>query len=129
MSEALEAYYGVMVGEGRGAAKKPVHGAIAEAKGARAEKLDSLQSSLRDEAALEHLRQSGELLLAYQYALTPGQTICGRSTRSMGRAEIAIDPALTPLENAQHYFEQYDKAKRARAGVPHWSKPPRASIS
>lgn len=120
MSEALEAYYGVMVGEGAySAAKKPVQAAIAEAKARVQKKLDSLQSSLRDEAALEHLRQSGELLLAYQYALTPGQTILRAQYEVDGpELEIAIDPALTPLENAQHYFEQYDKAKRARAGVP-----------
>ncbi len=37
----------------------------------------------------------------------------------MGRNwKLRIDPALTPLENAQRYFEKYDKAKRARAGVP-----------
>lgn len=120
ISEALEAYYGVMVGEGAySAAKKPVQAAITEAKARVQKKLDSLQSSLRDEAALEHLRQSGELLLAYQYALTPGQTILRTQYEVDGpELEIAIDPALTPLENAQHYFEQYDKAKRARAGVP-----------
>jgi predicted ribosome quality control (RQC) complex YloA/Tae2 family protein len=31
---------------------------------------------------------------------------------------IALDAALTPSENAQHYFEQYRKAQRATEGVP-----------
>lgn len=120
MSEALEMYYGVMVGEGAySAAKKPVQAMIAEATTRVQKKLESLQSSLRDDADLEHLRHSGELLLAYQYTLSPGQTILRAQYEVDGpELEIAIDPALTPLENAQRYFEKYEKAKRARAGVP-----------
>mgnify|MGYP005833944795 CR=1 FL=1 len=120
MSQALEEYYGAVVGEGAySAAKKPVQAVIAEAKTRVQKKLDSLQSSLRDEAALEQLRQGGELLLAYQYALSPGQTVL-RAQYEVGgpELEIEIDPALTPLENARRYFEKYDKAKRARAEVP-----------
>ncbi len=92
---------------------------IDEAKTRLQKKLNSLRRSLRDEAELEHLRHSGELLLAYQYTLTPGQTVLRAQYEVDGpELEITLDPALTPLENAQHYFEQYDKAKRARAGVP-----------
>ncbi len=68
---------------------------------------------------LEHLRHSGELLLAYQYTLSPGQTVLRAQYEVDGpELEIALDPALSPLENAQRYFEKYDKAKRARDGVP-----------
>jgi predicted ribosome quality control (RQC) complex YloA/Tae2 family protein len=120
VSTALEQFYGPLVGEDAyDAAKKPVQDAIEEAKTRLEKKLDSLRSSLRDDAALEHLRHSGELLLAYQYSLTPGQTMLRAAYEVDGpELEISIDPALSALENAQRYFEKYDKAKRARAGVP-----------
>jgi predicted ribosome quality control (RQC) complex YloA/Tae2 family protein len=120
MSEALERYYGIFVGEGAySAAKKPIQAVIEEAKTRVQSKLDSLRRSLQDDAALEHLRQSGELLLAYQYTLQPGQTELRAQYEVDGpELEIKLEPSLTPLENAQAYFEKYDKAKRARAGVP-----------
>ncbi len=119
-SEAVERYYGPLTGEDAySAAKKPVQAALDEAKTKVRKKLDSLRSSLQDEAALEHLRHSGELLLAYQYSLTPGQTMLRTPYEVDGpELEIELDPSLTPLENALRYFEKYDKAKRARAGVP-----------
>jgi predicted ribosome quality control (RQC) complex YloA/Tae2 family protein len=120
ISAALERYYGPLVGEDAyDAAKKPVQEVLEEAKTRLEKKLVSLRSSLRDDADLEHLRQSGELLLAYQYTLTPGQTVLRAQYEVDGpELEIALDPSLTPLENAQRCFEKYDKAKRARAGVP-----------
>jgi predicted ribosome quality control (RQC) complex YloA/Tae2 family protein len=120
VSQALERYYGPLVGEDAyDAARKPVRAVIEEASARLSKKLDALRSSLQDDAALEHLRHSGELLLAYQYALQPGQDMLRAQYEVDGpELEIALDPALTPLENAQRYFERYDKAKRARAGVP-----------
>lgn len=120
MSAALERYYGPLTGEGAyAAAKRPVQAALAEAQDRVRKKLESLRQSLQDEATLERLRQSGELLLAYQYTLAPGQTML-RAQYDPDGPELAIelDPALTPLENAQRYFERYGKAKRAREGVP-----------
>ncbi|HML24697.1 MAG TPA: NFACT RNA binding domain-containing protein [Aggregatilinea sp.] len=120
ISEALERFYGPMVGEGAyAAAKQPVQAAIVEAKERVSKKLESLRRSLQDDAALEHLRQSGELLLAYQYTLTRGQTEL-RAQYEVDGPELVIelDPSMSPLDNAQRYFEKYDKAKRAREGVP-----------
>jgi len=58
-------------------------------------------------------------LLAYQYTLTPGQSEL-RAQYEVDGPELVIklDPSLTPLENAQRYFDRYEKAKRARKGVP-----------
>ncbi len=120
ISEALVQYYGPLVGaDAYDAARQPVREAIAEARTRLQKKLESLRSGLQDDATLERLRQSGELLLAYQYTLSPG----ARELRAAYEVDgpelvISLDPALTPLENARRYFEQYEKAKRARAGVP-----------
>ncbi len=120
VSQALERYFGPLVGEDAyDAARKPVQAVLDEAKTRVGKKLDALRRSLQDEAALEHLRQSGELLLAYQYTLRSGQTVLRAQYEVDGpELEIELDPALTPLDNAKRYFEKYEKAKRARAGVP-----------
>jgi predicted ribosome quality control (RQC) complex YloA/Tae2 family protein len=120
ISQAVEHYYGPLVGEDAyDAAKKPVQAVIHEAKNRVGKKLDALRRSVQDEAALEHLQRSGELLLAYQYTVKPGQTVLRAQYEVDGpELEIELDPALSPLDNAKRYFEKYDKAKRARAGVP-----------
>lgn len=120
VSAALEQFYGPLVGEGAyTAAKQPVQTAIDEVKIRVSKKLESLRDSLQDDAALEHLKRSGELLLAYQYTIEPAQRVLRAQYEVDGpELEIALDVRLTPLENAQRYFERYEKAKRARAGVP-----------
>ncbi len=53
------------------------------------------------------------MIYAFLHTLAPGQA----SLDVEGRA-IALDPARTPVENAQDRFRAYDKAKGALAGVP-----------
>jgi predicted ribosome quality control (RQC) complex YloA/Tae2 family protein len=120
VSAALSAFYNAPTGiEAYEAAKAPVRAALAEAVGKVESKLNSLKRSLKDTAELEALRQSGELLLAYQYTLTPGQSELRAAYEVEGNElRIAIDPNLTALENAQRYFDRYNRAKRALEDVP-----------
>ncbi len=120
VSAALSAYYSAPTGiEAYEAAKGPVRAALAEAQGKAEAKLNSLRRSLKDRAELEALRQSGELLLAYQYSLAPGQSELRTAYEVEGPdLRIAIDPTMTPLENAQRYFDKYNRAKRALEDVP-----------
>lgn len=120
VSEAMTRYYTAPVGEDAyNAAKDPVREAIRDAMGKVRGKLESLQRSMTDESERENLRQSGELLLAYQYAIQPGQSEL-RAQYDLDAPELAIalDPALSPLENAQRYFDRYNRAKRALDDVP-----------
>ena len=120
VSEALERYYGAFVGEDAyDAAKKPIQAVLKEAQTRVRKRLEALQNSLADETELERLRKSGELLLAYQYSIQPGQTVLSAQYDfDEPPLEIPLDPQLTPLENAKRYFARYEKAKRARAHVP-----------
>lgn len=120
ISEALAQYYGAPVGiEAYDAAKKPIQAALDEAKDRIQRRLDSLQRSQRDETERERLKQSGELLLAYQYQITPGQTsFSAQYDFDKPPVEIKLDPSVSVIENAKNYFEQYEKAKRAAAEVP-----------
>ncbi|PJF24842.1 MAG: hypothetical protein CUN53_15795 [Phototrophicales bacterium] len=74
---------------------------------------------MTDDSQRERLRQSGELILAYQYAIQPGQTeLRAQYDPDQPELTIALDSNMTPLENAQRYFERYNKAKRALEDVP-----------
>jgi predicted ribosome quality control (RQC) complex YloA/Tae2 family protein len=120
LSEAITAYYGAPVGDDAyRAAKIPVREALHEGQAKLRAKLASLEKSLTDESDREFLKQSGELILAYQYTLRPGQTeLKAQYDPDQPELAVKLDPTLSPLENAQHYFARYDKAKRALDDVP-----------
>lgn len=120
LSEALMAYYGAPVGEDAyRAAKVPVQEAIHEAQVKLGARLASLERSLTDEQDRDILRQSGELILAYQYALQPGQAeLKAQYDLDAPELVIKLDPQLSALDNAQAYFGRYDKAKKALDDVP-----------
>lgn len=131
LSAALLAYYGAPVGDhAYDRAKVPLREALAEATARLAARLASLQRSMTDDAEREHLRQSGELILAYQYALEAGQTeLRAQYDADQPELVITLDPELSPLENAQRYFERYNKAKRALDDVPRLIKETEAELA
>lgn len=57
------------------------------------------------------LREAGETIYAHLTEITPG---ADRFETEDGR-RVALDPLLTPKENAAEYFRQY---KKARSGLP-----------
>ncbi|MCC6611988.1 MAG: NFACT family protein [Anaerolineae bacterium] len=120
VSATLAAFYGAPAGpDAYNAAKAPVREALQEAEAKLNARLTSMRRSLTDDSEREQLRQSGELILAYQYALAPGQTeLRAQYDPDQPELVIPIDPEMTPLENAQRYFERYNKAKRALDDVP-----------
>jgi predicted ribosome quality control (RQC) complex YloA/Tae2 family protein len=120
ISAAVTAYYGAAVGaEAYAKAKQPVQAGIEEGRAKYRAKLYSLEKGLKDESERDTLQHSGELILAYQYTLDEGQTELRAQYDPDGpELVVKLDPTLTPLENAQKYFDKYNRAKRAAAGVP-----------
>lgn len=120
ISEAVTEYYGAAVGdEAYEQAKKPVREAVEEAKIKFTKKIESMESGLKDQSQLEHLQHSGELILAYQYAIDEGQVeLQAQYNSDEPELIIKLDPDITPLENAQKYFDKYNRAKRAQNNVP-----------
>lgn len=120
VNEALGRYYGAPTGiEVYDTAKQPIFAVFDDARTKIQRKLDSLNRSTIDDTERERLRQSGELILAYQYGLQPGQTVLeAQYDFDAPPLQIPIDPKLTGLENAKKYFADYDHAKRAMAEVP-----------
>lgn len=120
VSEAMAAFYGAPVGpEAYAAAKAPIKAAIVEARAKLGAKLASLQDSMTDDSEREQLKLAGELILAYQYSISPGQTeLAAEYEADRPPLKIKLNPQSSPLENAQAYFSRYNKAKRALDDVP-----------
>ena len=120
VNEVLVAWFGAVTGrDAYQAAKLPVAEALRNARARLEARQAALQRSLTDERERERLRQSGELLLAYQYTLAHGQTELRAQYDPDGpELVIPLDTGLTPLENAQRYFNRYEKTKRALKDVP-----------
>ncbi|SDD41021.1 Rqc2 family fibronectin-binding protein [Sporomusa acidovorans] len=85
-------------------------------------KLTRKQAVLADELSqAEHAdeyRKCGDIIMANLYAVTPGsdkQTLVDIYSEMDEPQEVTItlNPALSPVENAQQYYTKYNKAKRA----------------
>ena len=120
INEALALYYGPSTGPAAyDAAKTPARAAIDDARQSLARRRASLERGLRDESEVQRLRLCGELILAYQYEITTSQEqLLAVYDAEAAPLAIALEPALSPLENAQAYFQRYQKAKRARDAGP-----------
>lgn len=120
ISQAVEAYYGQMVGEDAyAAAKRKAREAIQQGKERVRRRQEALEKSKVAQGQVEELRRKGEMILAYAHCIQPGQQeLVAPIAPDEPPLLIELDPGLTPRENAQRYFERYKKAKSAAAEVP-----------
>lgn len=120
INTVVDAYYAQEIGRDAYAeARSNVQTLIDNARDKLEHQLQSLQRATVSEGEVERLRQSGELILGYQWQIEPGQTVLEVPYDIDGEPlEIKVDPGKTPVENAQAYFERYEKAKRAAQRVP-----------
>jgi predicted ribosome quality control (RQC) complex YloA/Tae2 family protein len=120
MNAAVHTYYAQEIGrdayaEARRSAREPIDAARERLE----RRLRSLERSRVDADEVARLRQSGELILGYQWQIEPGQEVLEMAYEIDGEPlRIELDPGLSAVENAQAYFEQYGKAKRAAQQVP-----------
>lgn len=116
MSAALEKFFGAE--ESYEAVKAPLRAQIASALDKLQRKASALQRELAPPAEIEQLKLKGEMILGYQYALAPGQTQLRAPVTEELTLDIALEAALSPVENANKYFDQYKRARDAQARVP-----------
>src|SRR5207249_7323210 len=88
---------------------------LAELRSRAERRVAALREQLERAESAEELRRKGEFLLAYMHTLAPGQRTL---TIPEERLTIDLDPALTPVENAQALFREYHKARSAQEGLP-----------
>lgn len=83
-------------------------------------KLEKLSTELANTEKAEEYRIKGELILANVYQINRGDKILVTQNfydENLMESKIALDPRLTPSENAQKYFKRYNKAKAAVAHI------------
>jgi len=120
ISAAMSDFYEQQTGaDAYAAAKSRVQGLIAHARQRQERKRQALQRSSPSAGAVDDLRLKGKLLFAFAHQISPRQT---EVTLTLGEGEpvirIAMDPNLSPTQNAQEYFRRYEKARSASAEVP-----------
>ncbi len=76
-------------------------------------RLHSFQEQHAKTADLERLRTWGELIFAYVWQISPGDT-----ELIVDEQRIPLDPALSAKENAQELFDKYRRAKSAGEQLP-----------
>lgn len=90
---------------------------VLEKESKRCRKKEGLQAATVAEAAgAENLRLAGEIITANIYRLEKGQaSLTAANFYDPGGEPVTIelDPSRTPAENAQQYFNRYNKAKHA----------------
>lgn len=116
MSAALEKFFGAE--ESYQAVKVPLRAQIEAALEKMQRTRASLQRELVSNDKIEELRLQGEMILGYQYELTEGQTRLTAPVTDELTLEIPLDRALSPVENAERYFDQYKRARDAAERVP-----------
>ncbi|MFD3445441.1 NFACT family protein [Microbacteriaceae bacterium 4G12] len=83
-------------------------------------KLIKLQKTLEDAGKADKYQLHGELLTANMYAMKKGDKeieVINYYDENSGTVKIPLDPLRTPSENAQRYFQKYQKAKNSVAVV------------
>ncbi|MDD3174531.1 MAG: NFACT RNA binding domain-containing protein [Herbinix sp.] len=76
-------------------------------------KYDLQHKQLQDTDKRDKFKIYGELITAYGYGLEPGTKVLNTINYYDDKEiSIPLDPTLSPLENAKHYFEKYSKLKR-----------------
>ena len=83
-----------------------------------AKKLDLQEKQLKDTEKRDRYRLYGELLNTYGYDIPAGSREAVVNNYYTGQdVRIPLDATLTPVENAQKYFDRYGKLKRTNEAL------------
>ncbi|HST58465.1 MAG TPA: NFACT RNA binding domain-containing protein [Longimicrobium sp.] len=81
-------------------------------------RIGSLTAELARVGEADRLRAQGDLLLAHLDWVEPGASTVVLPDFDGGEAEIALDPALRPHENAERLYDEARRRARAEARIP-----------
>ena len=81
-------------------------------------RIGSLSAELARVGEADRLRAQGDLLLAHLDWVEPGASSVLLPDFDGGEAEIALDPALRPHENAERLYDEARRRARAEARIP-----------
>ncbi len=95
-------------------------------------RLQETLERLQEAEKAEENRIKGELLTANLYRIERGAKCAELENwydENFGKVKIALDPTLSPAQNAQRYFKTYNKQKRAKEILLPMRKRDEAEIS
>lgn len=119
--EAQTAFYDcVLSRKERESAKRGLLSAISAATKKLEKRLALTEDRLSECNDAETVRLKGELLTANLYAVADGAKSFEAANyydEAGGTVKIALDPSLSPSQNAQKYFKRYAKLKRTAAAA------------
>ncbi len=114
LCRAMDAYYGsqsAAVSKNEGL--KAIETAVKTAALRNEKKIEGLTERIRQASDCETDRILGELVTANIYKLRYGdKSVTVWNYYADETVEIALDPLLSPAENAQKYYKRYNKKKR-----------------
>ena len=115
MQIALDHLYSVSLPRASAdAARRQLRTEIERAITAKRKQAASLESAIGESKRAEEFKQIGELLLANLYRIEPEATsVTAPDYYAAGSPDrtIALDPKLSPQENAEAWFKRYRKAR------------------
>ena len=120
VSEAVIDFYSGRARTNRIRAKsEDVRGVLKILTERAAKKLDLLEKQYKDTEGREKFRIYGELLNTYGYSLKGGEDslTCENYYKGGELIRIPLDKDLTARENANRFFDKYNKLKRTREAV------------
>lgn len=121
ISEVIEMYYKEKDAVSRMKQKtKNIHKIIQNNLERCYKKKDLQISKLNDASDCNYLKVNGELITSNIYSISKGMssfTTINFYDEDMNEIIIPLDPVLTPAQNAQKYFNQYNKAKRTKIAL------------
>lgn len=94
--------------------------AVRTARDRTARKLENQRRELEATHDRERLRQLGDILTSNLHALEKGRStvrLANYYDPEGAEVEIALDPRLTPQQNAARYYRDYNKAKNAESAL------------
>ncbi len=119
ISEGIERYFAQKLDtDGYAAVRQRVGALLAGAQKEVDSRLYQLRSQLIDPAEVEALRESGELLLSYQWQVPRGADVVELPDFTGKTRRITLEPTLNAVDNAKRYFTRYDKRKKAADELP-----------
>ena len=121
MSEALNSFYVMVVTKETIQSKQHTLRQVLEKLLETANRrIIRLKQDLANAEQADDYRIKGELITGNLHRIQRGTTSIEAQnyyTPGLNKVEIALDPKLSPPENAQEYFKKYTKAKRGRAVI------------
>ncbi len=104
--------------DGYAGARQALQDAINAARERLQRQEEAIRRELSAQEARETLRRKGEWILASISQIQSRQTKLVVDWGADEPVEIALDAELSPAENAQRYFREYERLKAAEAGAP-----------